>query len=63
VVSGSADFDSLWGWIAQGGFYTTTSWHLAMAFGLRYTGVHYTLAGQTIAASNIGLDLTIHTNL
>jgi hypothetical protein len=63
VISGGADFDCPWGWIAQGGFYTTTSWHLAMALGLRYTGVHYTLAGQTIAASNIGLDLTIHTNL
>ena len=62
-VSGSADFDSPWGWMAQGGVYATTSWHLAFAVGLRYTGVHYTFAGQTIDASNFGLDLTIHANL
>jgi hypothetical protein len=62
VVSGGADFGSPWGWIAQGGLYTTTSWHMAFAFGLRYTGVHYTFAGQTINASNIGLDLTFHVN-
>ena len=62
VVSGGADFDSPWGWMAQGGFYTTTSWHVAFAFGLRYTGVHYTFAGQTIDASNIGLDLALHVN-
>ncbi len=63
VVTGGADFDSPWGWMAQGGFYTTTSWHLAFAFGVRYTGVHYTSAGQTIDASNISLDLTLHVNL
>jgi hypothetical protein len=63
VVTGGADFDSPWGWMAQAGFYTTTSWHVACAFGLRYTGVHYTFAGQTIDASNIGLDLTLHANL
>jgi hypothetical protein len=62
VVTGGADFNSPWGWMAQGGFYTTTSWHVACAFGLRYTGVHYTFAGQTIDASNIGLDLTFHAN-
>ncbi len=58
-----ADFDSPWGWMPQGGFTTTTSWHMAFTFGLRYTGVHYTFAGQTIDASNIGLDLTFHVNL
>ena len=63
VVTGGADFNSPWGWMAQAGFYTTTSWHVACAFGLRYTDVHYTFAGQTIDASNIGLDLTLHANL
>ena len=62
VVSGGADFDSPWGWMAQGGLYATSSWHMAFGFGLRYTGVHYTFAGHTLDASNFGLDVTIHAN-
>jgi len=63
VISGSGDFGSPWGWMAQGGFYATSSWHMAFGVGLRYTSVHYTFAGHTFDASNIGLDLTMHANL
>lgn len=63
VVSGSASFDSPWGWMAQGGFYATSSWHSAFGLGLRYTDVHYRIGGRTFDASNIGVDLTMHANL
>jgi hypothetical protein len=62
VASGEATFYGRWGWMAQAGFYLATSWHSAFAFGLRYTDVHYTLAGETIDASNLALDLTFHLN-
>jgi hypothetical protein len=61
VASGlDANFQSPWGWMADGGFLWADTWHLGIGFSIRYTRIHYSIGGQTVDASNVGGQLTFH---
>jgi hypothetical protein len=63
VASGTnASFDSPLGWMGEFGCYYATTVNWGLGFGVRYTALHYLYDGNTIGASNVGLEFTLHFN-
>jgi hypothetical protein len=58
-----ASFQSPWGWMVGAGFLWADTWHSGLGFDLRYTRIHYSIAGENIDASNVGAELTFYLNL
>ena len=58
-----ASFQSPWGWMVGAGFLWADSWHSGLGLDLRYTRIHYSIAGENIDASNVGAELTFYINL
>lgn len=57
-----AELESPIGWTGELGMYFAETWHLAAGFGIRYTFARYELAGDSIDASNLGFNITMHVN-